>query len=108
MGGEDAEFGFGKIKPAAVLGRVVPFEALDQPSGYGGRECLVERRLAVNIEIVLDQHDRLGEREVDIGQILEHVAIVDGGMAICYLDMAPASSGANSMNRLAVPLRSYS
>ena len=41
LGGEDAEFGFGKIKPAAVLGRVVPFEALDQPSGFGGRECLV-------------------------------------------------------------------
>ncbi len=38
---EDAEFGFSKIKLAAVLGRVVPFEALDQPSGFGGRECLV-------------------------------------------------------------------
>jgi hypothetical protein len=31
LGGEDAEFGFGQIEPAAELGRVVPFEALDQP-----------------------------------------------------------------------------
>ena len=43
--GEDAEFGFGQIEPAAVLGRVVPFEALDQPSGFGGRKGLVERGL---------------------------------------------------------------
>jgi hypothetical protein len=32
LGGEDAEFGFGEVEPTAVLGRVVPFEALDQPS----------------------------------------------------------------------------
>ena len=42
LGGEDAEFGFRQIEPTAVLGRVVPFEALDQPSGFGGREGLVE------------------------------------------------------------------
>jgi hypothetical protein len=29
LGGQDAKFGFGQIEPAAVLGRVVPFEALD-------------------------------------------------------------------------------
>ena len=63
--GEDAEFGLGQIEPTAVLWRIVPFEALDQPPGFGGRERLVERRLAVDVEIVLDQHDGLGVREVD-------------------------------------------
>jgi hypothetical protein len=47
-------------------------------------------------------------REVNIGQIFQDVRIVDGGVAVRHLDVAPAPSGANSMNRLAVPLRSYS
>jgi glc operon protein GlcG len=32
---ENAAFGFGHVEPAAVLGRVVPFEALDEPAGLG-------------------------------------------------------------------------
>jgi hypothetical protein len=60
LGDGDAELlGFSEIKLAAVLGRGVPFEALDQPSSFGGRERFVERRLAVNTGIVLDQHDVL-------------------------------------------------
>ena len=42
LSGEDTELGFGQIEPAAVLGRVVPFEALDQPPGFGGRKGFVE------------------------------------------------------------------
>ena len=30
------------VMPAAVFGSVVPFEALEQPSGFGRRESLVE------------------------------------------------------------------
>jgi hypothetical protein len=42
LGRQDAEFGFGEIKPAAVLGGVVPFEALDQPPGLGSRKGFVK------------------------------------------------------------------
>ncbi len=42
LGGQDAEFGFCEVKPTAVLGRVVPFEALNQPPRFGSRESLVE------------------------------------------------------------------
>ena len=35
LGRENAELGFGHIEPAAVLGRVVPFEALDEPARLG-------------------------------------------------------------------------
>jgi hypothetical protein len=42
LGGQDAEFGFRQVEPVAVLGRVVPFEALDQPSRFGRRKGLVE------------------------------------------------------------------
>ena len=38
LSGQKAEFGFGQIKPTAVLGRVMPFEAHDQPSRFGGGE----------------------------------------------------------------------
>ena len=39
--GENAEFGFGQIEPTAVLGRIVPFEALDEPArlGRGKTKC---------------------------------------------------------------------
>ena len=30
---ENAEFGFGQVEPAAVLGGVMPFEPLDEPAG---------------------------------------------------------------------------
>ena len=39
---ENAEFGFGHVEPTAVLGRVMPFEALDEPARLGGGEGFVE------------------------------------------------------------------
>ena len=42
LGGEDAEFGLCQIKPTTVLWSVVPFEALDQPPGFGGRKGFIE------------------------------------------------------------------
>jgi len=46
--------------------------------------------------------------EVDVGQVFQDASVIHGGMAICDLDVAQPSSGANIMKRLAVPLRSYS
>ena len=63
----------------------------------------------MDVEIVLNQHDGPFVREMDLGQILEDVSVVEGGVPVRHLDVAPQpSSGANSINRLAVPLRSYS
>jgi hypothetical protein len=36
----------------------------------------------VDVEIVWTRHDDFGMREVEIGQILQDVGIVHGGMAI--------------------------
>jgi hypothetical protein len=44
----------------------------------------------VDAEIVLDQNDGLGVREVDVGQVFQDASIIHGGMAICDLDVAPA------------------
>ena len=90
LGRKHAEFGLRQIKPADVLWSVVPFEALDQSPGFHGRKSFVERRFAVDVEIVLDQNDGLDVGEVAIGQFFQDLGIVHGGMAIGDFDMAPA------------------
>ena len=47
LGRENAELGFGHVEPAAVLGRVVPFETLDEPARLGGGKGFVERGAGV-------------------------------------------------------------
>ena len=42
LGRQDAELGLCQIEPTAVLRSVVPFEAFDQPPGFGGRKGFVE------------------------------------------------------------------
>ena len=44
----------------------------------------------MGVEIVLDEDDRLGLREVDIGQVFQNMGEVDGGAAVGDLDVAPA------------------
>src|SRR6267378_1673447 len=44
----------------------------------------------MDVEIVLNQNNGLGVREVDIGQVLQDVSVVHGGMAIGDFDVAPA------------------
>ena len=44
LGREDGEFGFGHVEPAAVLGRVMPFESFDEAARFGGGKGFVERR----------------------------------------------------------------
>ena len=90
MRGEDAEFGFGQVQPGAVFRRVMPFEAFDQAPGLGGGKSFVERRGGTGVKVVLDEDDRLGLREVDIGQVFQNVGVIDGGAAVGDLDLAPA------------------
>src|ERR1700693_3237514 len=78
---KNAEFGLGQIEPAAVFGSVVPLETLDEPPRLCGRKGFIQRRLFVGIEIVLNQNNLLGTREVDIGQILKGMGEIDGGTA---------------------------
>ena len=106
--GQDAEFGFGEIKPTAVLGGVVPFEALDEAASLDGRERFVKRGLAVDVEIILDEHDGLGVGKMDVGQVLQDLGIVGRGMAIGNFEWRQPLSGANNRKRLAVTLSSYS
>jgi hypothetical protein len=76
---ENAEFGLGHVEPAAVLGRVVPFEALDEPAGLGRGKGLIKRGWLVDVEIILHQHDfhRVGTR---VGELATWPKKLDG----CY------------------------
>ena len=58
-----------------MLWSVVPFEAFDQPPSFGGGGGFIERSLAVDVKIVLDQDDGLGVGEVEIGQFLQDVSV---------------------------------
>jgi len=88
--GEDAEFGFGQVQPGAVFRGVMPFEAFDQTPGLGSGKGFVERCGGVGVEIILDEDDRFGLCEVDVGQVFQNVGVIDGGAAVGDLDVAPA------------------
>jgi hypothetical protein len=108
LDGEDAEFGLGQVEPASMLGRVMPFEPLDEAARFGGRKGLVERSQAMGVEVVLDEHDLFGAGEVRVGEVFERLRVVDGRAVVGYLTWRQPSSGAYVMNRLAVPFRAYS
>ena len=69
LGGEDAEFRFGHVEPASMLGSVMPFEALREAARFRGWEGGIEGGRRVRAQIVLDQYNlgsvaKMGVREV--------------------------------------------
>ena len=50
---QHAELGFGHIEPTAVFRGVVPFESLDETTGFGCGEGFVERRWFVGVEVAM-------------------------------------------------------
>ena len=108
MSSQDGEFGFGHVEPASVFGRVVPFESIGEAESFVGREGLVERRAGVRVEIVLHQYDLGPVGKHGVGDVLEDLGVIDGRMTVVTSTRRMPSSGANIMNRLATPLRSYS
>src|SRR4051812_11297181 len=66
LAGQYAEFALGHVQPTAMLGRVMPFEPLDQATGLLGWEGFVERSWLVGAEVVLHQHDLAGSRKMGV------------------------------------------
>jgi hypothetical protein len=62
----------------------------------------------VGVEIILDQDDRFGSGEVDIGQVFQNVGVIDGGAAVGDLDEAPAFERRKHHEQVGHPLRVYS
>src|SRR5208283_28396 len=87
---QDAEFGFGHVEPASVFGGVVPFEPFGEAARFWGGKGRVERGGRVRAQIVLDQPDLVGVGKMHVGQFLEHLRVIGGGVAVGDLDAAPA------------------
>jgi hypothetical protein len=81
------------------LGGVAPFETLDQAASPDGRERFVKRGLAVDVEIIVDEHNGLGAGKMDV--VLQDLGIVGRGIRSVTLTCRQPSSGANNMKRLA-------
>ena len=62
-----------------MLGRVVDFEPLGEPAGFGGRERFVEARRRVGVEVIQDEHDALSFRMDLIHQSFHHLGKVEPG-----------------------------
>ncbi len=62
----------------------------------------------MNVEIVLDEHDGVGAREVNVGQILQDMGIIDGGVAVRHLDVAPAFERREQHEQVGGAVGSYS
>jgi hypothetical protein len=87
---QNAEFGFGHVEPASMFGRVVPFEPLHEAARFDGREGRVQRGGRMCAQVVLDQRDLCGIGKMYLRQFLEHLRMVDRGVAVGDLDLAPA------------------
>ena len=73
----------------------------------GGGKGLVERCGGVRVEIILDEDDRLGFGEVDVGQVLQDVGVVDGGAPVGDLDVAPSFERREHHEQVGDPLPVY-
>ena len=73
-----------------MLGGVHPLKALGEAAGFRRREGLIERRLGVDIQVVLKQRDPVGVREVVVGDVLENVGVIYGGVPFGHLHVSPA------------------
>ena len=90
LAGQNGEFGFGHVEPASMFRRVMPFETLREAARFSGGEGRIERGRRMRAEIILDQHDFFGAGKVHVGQFLEQLRVIDGGVAVGDLDVAPA------------------
>ena len=73
-----------------MFGRVMPFESVGEAARFGGGEGRVERGRRVGAEIVLDQDDFVGVGKMQVRQFLQHLRVIDGGVMVGDLDVAPA------------------
>jgi hypothetical protein len=68
----------------------MPFEPFGEAARFGRRKGFVERSGLVGAEIILHQHDLRRVGKMRVGQVLERVGIIDGGVTIGHFHMPPA------------------
>ena len=87
---QNGEFGFGHVEPTSMFGHVMPFEPIGEAARFGRGEGRVERGGRVGAEIVLDQDDFVGVGKMPVRHFVQHPRVLDGGVTVGHLDVAPA------------------
>src|SRR5262249_2914754 len=90
--------------PAAMFGRVVKLQALQQPVGFRRRERLVQGRRRMGIEIVHHKANDLGIRIIAVDQQTHTLCKVAFGAAVGHLDMPPPLARLKEHEQVARPL----
>ena len=91
--GEDAELDFRHIESTAVLGSVVKLQPLGDAPRLRRRERLVQRRLAMGIQIVQNHSNH---RDIRIGLVHQPAHLMGkvlSGAPLCYRHMPPPGHG---------------
>ncbi len=104
---QHADSALGDVQPGAVFRRAVNFETVADPAGLVRRESVVKAPWLMRVKVVHGWHD-LFAGEVNVGDVPEESGEIFPRPAVGDLDMHWSESGACTMNRFAVPLRSYS
>src|ERR1700691_2901353 len=68
----------------------MPLETLGEAASFLGREGGVERGRRMRVQVVLDQYDLFGIRKIHVGQFLERLRVIHGGVMVGDLDFEPA------------------
>src|SRR5262249_14761007 len=79
------------VEPTAMLGRVMPLDLVQQPTGNVRPERLVQTRSVVRVQVVLHQPDFLGAWVKHVHQLAHALRIVSPRAALAHLDVPPAA-----------------
>ena len=104
---QNGEFHFSHVEPTAMLWGVVELQLSGDGAGLFGRECLVERRWLVRVEIVQHDTDDVGVG-LHIDDMLHDLGKLNLGPPLGDQHLAQASLGSLIIIRSRTPLRLYS
>lgn len=105
---QNPQFRLRHVEPASVLGRRMEFQTVQESPSFFGRKRLVQARPVVSIQIVFHKDNHLGVGIVDVAKFLDAHGPIPASSACGHPDMCHPRKGAHIMNKLQVPLRTYS
>src|SRR5919108_5986790 len=85
----DVDLRFGHVQPTAVLGGVMKFDLIQEPTRFFRSKRLVEARAVMRVQVVLHQANPLGLGAMPVHQLPDTFGIVSPRTAFCHLHMTP-------------------
>jgi hypothetical protein len=101
---QNGEFALGDVEPAAVFGRVMPFEARCQAMGFFRLEGFIERTWPMGVQVVNDQNDALGLRIIFVREQAQLFGKVTLGAPCRDAHPAPPPQGFDSQEEIGNPV----